>query len=322
MHAEREQQRARSSSADSPRSRSVRPGARRRRRRSTPRRRGGPSAVLGPGRAMPGGDRERAGHRPGERDRARVLVDDEHDPDRSRLPGSAARRGRRRPGRPRRVCGGRCGSWSPSCEPIARYIDRHRIRYARRNMNLAHNMLCSSGWWSRRVEDEARPVGRWRAVDLDGDVLEIGPGFGATTRVLAPRGGFADRRRAGRGLLQEAALGDRRPGHRRSGRRDRDAVRGRRVLGRAVLHDAPSRPRARGCRTGCSRGRAECCAPGGWFAGTDSVGTGALFKLIHVGDTLVPIDPDELPSRLTAAGFEPGVDRVERSFRFRARKPA
>jgi hypothetical protein len=64
-------------------------------------------------------------------------------------------------------------------------------------------------------------------------------------------------------------------------------------------------------------------APGGWFAGTDSVGTGALFKLIHIGDTLVPIDPDGLPSRLVAAGFEqPTVDTVERSFRFRARKPA
>ena len=61
----------------------------------------------------------------------------------------------------------------------------------------------------------------------------------------------------------------------------------------------------------------------GLLAGTDSVGTGALFRLIHIGDTLVPINPDELPSRLVAAGFEqPAVDRVERSFRFRARTPA
>jgi ubiquinone/menaquinone biosynthesis C-methylase UbiE len=68
---------------------------------------------------------------------------------------------------------------------------------------------------------------------------------------------------------------------------------------------------------------ARVLAPGGWFAGTDSVGTGALFKLIHIGDTLVPIDPDELPSRLLAAGLEqPVVDRVQRSFRFRVRKPA
>jgi hypothetical protein len=67
---------------------------------------------------------------------------------------------------------------------------------------------------------------------------------------------------------------------------------------------------------------ARVLAPRGRFAGTDSVGTGALFKLIHIGDTLVPIDPDELPSRLVAAGFErPAVDRVQRSFRFRARTP-
>jgi hypothetical protein len=59
------------------------------------------------------------------------------------------------------------------------------------------------------------------------------------------------------------------------------------------------------------------------FAGTDSVGTGWLFKLIHIGDTLLPIDPDRLPDRLRAAGLaEPQVHRVDGTFRFRARKPA
>jgi hypothetical protein len=48
-----------------------------------------------------------------------------------------------------------------------------------------------------------------------------------------------------------------------------------------------------------------------------------MFKLIHIGDTLVPIDPDELPDRLQAAGLtETVVDRADGSFRFRARKPA
>ena len=32
--------------------------------------------------------------------------------------------------------------------------------------------------------------------------------------------------------------------------------------------------------------------PGGTFAGTDSLGTGLVFKLIHIGDTLNLIDPD------------------------------
>ena len=37
---------------------------------------------------------------------------------------------------------------------------------------------------------------------------------------------------------------------------------------------------------------------------------------------LMPLDPDELPQRLQAAGLEdPQVRRTEGSFRFRARRP-
>jgi hypothetical protein len=58
------------------------------------------------------------------------------------------------------------------------------------------------------------------------------------------------------------------------------------------------------------------------LAGTDSLGTGRAFKLLHVGDTLVPIGPDGLSARLEAAGFdEPQVQKGGRSFRFRAHKP-
>src|SRR6476660_6400977 len=53
-------------------------------------------------------------------------------------------------------------------------------------MNRVHNVLCSSGWWSRRVERELVPWGV-KGVELGDDVLEVGPGFGATTRVLAER---------------------------------------------------------------------------------------------------------------------------------------
>ena len=61
--------------------------------------------------------------------------------------------------------------------------------------------------------------------------------------------------------------------------------------------------------------------PGGVFAGTDSVGTGLVFKLIHIGDTLMPLNPDELPHRLRAAGLDdPEVRRADGTFRFRARK--
>jgi ubiquinone/menaquinone biosynthesis C-methylase UbiE len=63
--------------------------------------------------------------------------------------------------------------------------------------------------------------------------------------------------------------------------------------------------------------------PGGMFAGTDSLGTGRVFKLLHIRDTLVPVGPSELPTRLEQAGFiEPRIDTAGSSFRFRARKPA
>src|SRR5512139_3421811 len=51
-------------------------------------------------------------------------------------------------------------------------------------MNGIHNVLCRSARWGRTVEERLLP---WalRGVPLRGRVLEIGPGFGATTRVLA-----------------------------------------------------------------------------------------------------------------------------------------
>ncbi len=61
---------------------------------------------------------------------------------------------------------------------------------------------------------------------------------------------------------------------------------------------------------------------GGTFAGTDSLGHGLLFKTIHIGDTLVPVDPEDLPDRLVRAGLEDvRVDTSSRSLRFRARRP-
>ena len=62
--------------------------------------------------------------------------------------------------------------------------------------------------------------------------------------------------------------------------------------------------------------------PGGLFVGSDSTQS-VFMRLIHIADTLVPIDPDKFGVRLEAAGFE--VMEIEKRagvFRFRARKPA
>jgi ubiquinone/menaquinone biosynthesis C-methylase UbiE len=187
-------------------------------------------------------------------------------------------------------------------------------------LNRVHNLICSSGRWARRVESELIPWGIGQT-DLGDDVLEVGPGFGATTKVLA--------RRPGRLSVLELDSGY--------------CERLRRELGeRAEITqgDATEMPFADNSFTGAvcftmlhhipepelqDRAFAEIARvlrPGGVFAGTDSVGTGIVFKLIHVGDTLMPIDPDALPARLAAAGLEDvKVSRSDGTFRFRATKP-
>jgi len=62
--------------------------------------------------------------------------------------------------------------------------------------------------------------------------------------------------------------------------------------------------------------------PGGLFLGSDST-TSFRFRLFHVFDTCVPVEPDGLPARLVAAGF--GEVEIEKrpeynTFKFRARK--
>ncbi|MBV9336723.1 MAG: SAM-dependent methyltransferase, partial [Solirubrobacterales bacterium] len=67
---------------------------------------------------------------------------------------------------------------------------------------------------------------------------------------------------------------------------------------------------------------ARVLRPGGTFAGTDSLGTGWLFRAIHVGDTLNLVEPETLPPRLERVGLAVReVRRGGRSFRWRAAKP-
>jgi ubiquinone/menaquinone biosynthesis C-methylase UbiE len=187
-------------------------------------------------------------------------------------------------------------------------------------MNVAHNVLCSSRWWSKRVRTKLVPWGI-AGLDLGDDVLEIGPGFGATTRVLARLPGSLTVVEQDEGYCARLrwTLDDRvAVVHGDATNLPFEDGRFSAAVCFTMLHHVPSREQQ-------DRALAEVARvlrPGGWFAGTDSVGTGGVFKLIHLGDTLVTIDPAQLPSRLTAAGLAaPRVDRIERSFRFRARKP-
>jgi ubiquinone/menaquinone biosynthesis C-methylase UbiE len=188
-------------------------------------------------------------------------------------------------------------------------------------VNRIHNLVCSSGWWSRTVERELLPWGL-AGVEPGEEVLEFGPGFGATTRVLAEREGRLSVLELEPGYCER--LERRLPPEVTVTQGDATAMpypdgsfSG--VLCFTMLHHLPS-PELQ------DRAFAEACRvlrPGGVFAGTDSIGTGTVFKLIHVGDTLNPIDPATLRGRLERAGFENvQVGRAKSSFRFRARRAA
>ncbi len=192
--------------------------------------------------------------------------------------------------------------------------------YIAPTVNWAHAVVCSSVWWARTVERELLPWGLAGA-DLGDDVLEIGPGFGATTRVLSRRPGSLT-------VVELAESYCKRL--RRKLDEDVDVVQadatampfadGRfsGVVCFTMLHHVPSQELQNRLLSEVSR----VLRPGGVFAGTDSLGTGRAFKLLHLRDTLVPVIPDELPQRMERAGLsDPRVDTGGRSFRFRARKP-
>ena len=62
--------------------------------------------------------------------------------------------------------------------------------------------------------------------------------------------------------------------------------------------------------------------PGGIFVGSDSLQSWFM-RVIHIGDTLVPVNPDTVGTRLEAAGFEVlEVEKNSDAFRFQARRPS
>lgn len=187
-------------------------------------------------------------------------------------------------------------------------------------MNFAHGIICSSGRWARRVERTLLP---WAlaGVELGDDVLEIGPGFGATTRVLARRPGSLSVLELDAGYckrLREKLPSDVKVVQADATKMPFEDGRFSSVVCFTMLHHLPSPDLQNQLLAEASR----VLRAGGVFAGTDSIGTGSAFKLLHVRDTLVPVDPNTLDSRLEGAGLiEPRVECREGSFRFHAYKP-
>lgn len=183
-------------------------------------------------------------------------------------------------------------------------------------MNLIHRKLCKSERWANAVETTLLP---WAldGIELGEEILEIGPGFGVTTAVLA--------RRPGRVTALEVDPDSVGYLRRRFGD-EVSVVHGDGALMPlaensfsaatcfTMLHHVPS-PALQDRLFAEAR---RVIRPGGVFAGMDSL-PNLRFRLIHLGDTMVTIDPDGLPDRLRAAGFsDVEVTVGTNRFRFRA----
>jgi|SRR5579859_1341996 len=186
-------------------------------------------------------------------------------------------------------------------------------------MNFLHHWLCRSDRWRKNVAQRIPWV--LAGHDLGPSALELGPGPGLTTdflRLFVPHltaleldAGLAESLRTRlRGDNVEVVTGDAAsmpfPDEQFSA-----------AVSFTMLHHVPTRELQD--KLFCEVWRV--LKPGGIFVGSDSL-DGWLMRLIHIGDTLIPIDPATLGARLTGIGFEGVmVERNSDSFRFHARRP-
>ncbi len=187
-------------------------------------------------------------------------------------------------------------------------------------MNRIHHWLCRSNHWRTTIQQRVPWV--LGDTDLGSNVLELGPGPGLTTDLL----------RASVKQLTALELDPKLAGaltSRLSGGNVRvvegDATEmpfGNSEFSAAVsftmLHHVPSSE----LQDKVLREVCRVLKPGGFFVGSDSLQS-FFMKIIHIGDTLVPVDPGTFGERLQNAGFEvPEIEKNSQAFRFRARKPA
>lgn len=186
-------------------------------------------------------------------------------------------------------------------------------------MNWLHRYLCRSRSWRKTVQERVPWV--LAGFELGPDVLEIGPGPGLTTDLLRHSverltaieldSKLADSLRSRfRGSNVEIVAGDatamRFPDTRFSG-----------VVSFTMLHHVPSVD----LQDQLLREVCRVLKPGGFFLGIDSMQS-FLMRIIHIGDTLVPIDPNGFAARLESAGFEAAeIAKNADAFRFSARRP-
>jgi SAM-dependent methyltransferase len=185
-------------------------------------------------------------------------------------------------------------------------------------MNRYHQRRCRSAGWSAYIAGTVLPHAL-DGIDLGPRVLELGPGYGASTRPLAARVPsltvleydpvLAARLRAELGSVR-VVTGD-------ATSMGFGAGSFSAVVCFTMLHHLPGAV----AQDRLFAEAARVLRRGGVFAGTDSRPS-LRWRLIHLGDTCTPVDPRTLPGRLGAAGFtRVAVDATERLTRFVAYAP-
>jgi len=187
-------------------------------------------------------------------------------------------------------------------------------------MNLFHSCFCRSSAWKQLLRLHIVP---WALedVELGPHILELGPGYGASTDLL--------RSRCGHLTCLES------DGHLAARLQKRIAS-----PGTNIIHGDASTI----CLPGSVFDGTVCfmmlhhvtpamnqdqlfaevlrvLRPGGIFVGADSPWS-PLLTVLHLFDRVSMVDPVSLPKRLEAAGFKDvHVDLNRYAFRFRGRKP-
>ena len=187
-------------------------------------------------------------------------------------------------------------------------------------VNRLHHWLCRSGRWRKTIEKRVPWV--VSGADLGQNVLELGPSPGLTTDLLrltlerltaieVDPGLAASLRSRLSGSNVEVISGDATTMGFADGQFSG-------AVSFTMLHHVPSLE----LQDQLLREVWRVIAPGGVFVGSDSIQS-MFMRLIHIGDTLVPVAPDTFGVRLEAAGFQVlEVEKNSGAFRFRARRPA
>jgi len=188
-------------------------------------------------------------------------------------------------------------------------------------MNRFHRWYCRSERWKRKLRETILPWALGDA-DLGDDILELGPGPGLTTDLLRGRAPHVtsieiDARLAAslairlRGTNVQVLQCD------ATALPLRDASFSGAVA-LTMLHHVRSAELQNHLLTEVRR----VLRPGAVFVGSDSASS-LIFRMAHLFDTMVVIDPRTFSARLRDAGFEEvTVERGNGRFRFAARVPA